>query len=60
MLDILAFGAHPDDIELGCGGTIIKELKAGRSVAVVDLTRERTWNKRFCKFEIRKAQVPHK
>ena len=38
-IDILAFGAHPDDVELGCGGTIIKELKAGRSVAVVDLTR---------------------
>ena len=38
-IDILAFGAHPDDVELGCGGTILKELKAGRSVAVVDLTR---------------------
>ena len=25
-LDILAFGAHPDDVELGCGGTIAKEL----------------------------------
>ena len=25
-LDILAFGAHPDDVELGCGGTIAKEV----------------------------------
>ena len=25
-LDILAFGAHPDDVELGCGGTIAKEI----------------------------------
>ena len=28
-LDILAFGAHPDDIELGCGGTILKHINAG-------------------------------
>ena len=39
ILDILAFGAHPDDVELGCGGTIIKELNAGRSVGIIDLTR---------------------
>ena len=25
-LDILAFGAHPDDVELGCSGTILKEI----------------------------------
>ena len=38
-LDILAFGAHPDDVELGCGGTIIKEIKAGKKVGIIDLTR---------------------
>jgi len=38
-LDILAFGAHPDDIELGCGGTIIKEINTGKSVGIIDLTR---------------------
>ena len=38
-LDILAFGAHPDDVELGCGGTIAKEVALGRKVGVVDLTR---------------------
>ena len=38
-LDILAFGAHPDDIELGCGGTIIKEINSGKSVGIIDLTR---------------------
>jgi bacillithiol biosynthesis deacetylase BshB1 len=37
-LDILAFGAHPDDIELACAGTLIKEVKAGKKVGVVDLT----------------------
>jgi bacillithiol biosynthesis deacetylase BshB1 len=38
-LDILVFGAHPDDVELGCGGTVIKEVKAGKSVGIIDLTR---------------------
>ena len=38
-LDILAFGAHPDDIELGCGGTILKHINAGYSVGIVDLTK---------------------
>ena len=37
-LDILAFGAHPDDVELGCGGTIIKEVENGKKVGIIDLT----------------------
>ena len=38
-LDILVFGAHPDDVELGCGATIAKEVSLGKKVGVVDLTR---------------------
>jgi bacillithiol biosynthesis deacetylase BshB1 len=38
-LDILAFGAHPDDIELGCGATIAKEVSLGKKVGIIDLTR---------------------
>ena len=38
-LDILAFGAHPDDVELGCGGTIAKEVALGKKIGIVDLTR---------------------
>ena len=38
-LDILAFGAHPDDVELGCAGTILKEISLGKKVGIVDLTR---------------------
>ena len=38
-LDILVFGAHPDDVELGCGGTIIKEVRSGKKVGIIDLTR---------------------
>jgi len=39
ILDILAFAAHPDDIELGCSGTIIKQIKAGSKVGIIDLTQ---------------------
>lgn len=38
-LDILAFGAHPDDVELGCGATIAKEIANGKKVGIIDLTR---------------------
>ena len=38
-LDIVAFGAHPDDVELGCGATLAKEVNAGKKVGIVDLTR---------------------
>ena len=37
-VDILAIAAHPDDVELLCGGTLIKAARAGRGTAVVDLT----------------------
>jgi bacillithiol biosynthesis deacetylase BshB1 len=38
-LDILAFGAHPDDVELSCSGTIAKEIAHGKKVGIIDLTR---------------------
>lgn len=38
-LDILAFGSHPDDVELGCGATLAKEIANGKKVGIVDLTR---------------------
>lgn len=38
-LDILAFGAHPDDVELGCAGTLAKEISLGKKVGIIDLTR---------------------
>ncbi len=38
-LDILAIGAHPDDVELGCGATIAKEISIGKEVGILDLTR---------------------
>lgn len=38
-LDILAFGVHPDDVELGCSGTLLASVAQGKKVGIVDLTR---------------------
>jgi bacillithiol biosynthesis deacetylase BshB1 len=38
-LDILAIGVHPDDVELGCSGTILMEIKNGKKAGIVDLTQ---------------------
>ncbi len=38
-LDILVFGAHPDDAELSCGAVIAKEVSLGKKVGIIDLTR---------------------
>jgi len=38
-LDVLAIGAHPDDVELGCSGILIKEIKRGKKVGIIDLTQ---------------------
>jgi len=38
-VDVLAFGPHPDDVELGCGGTLASLAGRGRGVGIVDLTR---------------------
>ena len=38
-LDILAIGVHPDDVELGCSGTLINEIKSGKQAGIIDLTQ---------------------
>lgn len=38
-LEVIFFGAHPDDAELSCGGTIIKMVESGKKVGIIDLTR---------------------
>lgn len=38
-LDILAFGVHPDDVELGCAGTLLGAIASGKKVGIIDLTR---------------------
>jgi bacillithiol biosynthesis deacetylase BshB1 len=38
-LDILAIGVHPDDVELGCSGTLINEIRSGKKAGILDLTQ---------------------
>src|SRR3990172_9513268 len=38
-LDLLAIAAHPDDVELTCGGTVIKMAQRGHKVGILDLTQ---------------------
>ena len=38
-IDILAFGAHPDDVELGCAGTLLLQISLGYTVGIIDLTK---------------------
>lgn len=37
-LDVLAFGAHPDDVEIGCGGTLYKLAQMGYASGIIDIT----------------------
>jgi N-acetylglucosamine malate deacetylase 1 len=38
-INVLAFGVHPDDVELGCAGVLINEQKNGKSTGIIDLTQ---------------------
>jgi len=38
-IDILAFGAHPDDVEISCGSTLLRYANEGKQIAIVDLTQ---------------------
>ena len=38
-IDVLAFGVHPDDVELGCAGTLLIEKKNGKKTGIIDLTK---------------------
>lgn len=54
-LDILAFSSHPDDIELSCSGTLMKHIKEGRKVGIIDLTQGELGSRGSC--EIRYAEA---
>ncbi len=54
-VDILAFGAHPDDVELSCGGTLHKAILEEKTVGIIDLTRGELGTRGTA--EIRKAEA---
>ncbi|MDA9325153.1 bacillithiol biosynthesis deacetylase BshB1 [Flavobacteriales bacterium] len=59
-LDILVFAAHPDDAELGCGGTIIKHTSNGFSVGVIDLTKGELGTRGSDKIRLEEAEAASK
>lgn len=54
-LDILAFAAHPDDVELACGGTLYKHALMGKKTGVVDLTKGQLGTRGTAKLRIQEA-----
>lgn len=56
-LDILAVGVHPDDVELGCGGTLLKHIAAGYSVGICDLTMGQLGTKGSPELRLQEAEA---
>ena len=54
-LDILAFGAHPDDIEMGCGGTLAKHISLGKKIGMIDLTHGELGTRGNAEIRLREA-----
>jgi len=58
-LDILCFGAHPDDVEISCAGTILKAIEAGKKVGIVDLTRGELGSRGSAEIRTQEAGAAH-
>ena len=59
-LDILAIGVHPDDVELGCGGTLLKHIKMGKKVGILDLTRGELGTRGSGTLRVKEAEAARK
>lgn len=59
-VDILAIGAHPDDVELGCAGTLLRHREQGACIAVVDLTSGQLGSRGNPELRLREADVSSK
>jgi hypothetical protein len=61
-LDALFFAAHPDDVELSCGGTAAKLVKSGKKIGITDLTQGELalWQQCFAQKKPPKAKVSQK
>ena len=59
-LDILVFGSHPDDAELGAGATIAKEISNGKKVGIVDLTKGELGTRGSAEIRAREAEESSK
>ena len=56
-LDILAFGAHPDDVELGCGVTLLAAVAQGKKVGIIDLTKGELGTRGNASIRLKEAQL---
>ena len=59
-VDILAFGAHPDDVELGCAGTILLQISLGYKVGVIDLTQGELGTRGTPEIRMQEAEIASK
>lgn len=59
-LDILAIGAHPDDVELGCGGTLLTHIAQGLQVGILDLTKGELGTRGNAKIRLQESAVASK
>jgi bacillithiol biosynthesis deacetylase BshB1 len=55
-LDILAFAAHPDDVELSCAGTLLKHIAEGRSAGIIDLTQGELGSRGSAELRLKEAE----
>lgn len=59
-LDILAFGAHPDDVEMSCGGTLMKHISLGAKMGIIDLTRGELGTRGSAELRLKEAEEARK
>lgn len=59
-LDILAIGVHPDDVELGCSGTLLKHIENGKKVGLLDLTRGELGTRGSAALRVKEAEAARK
>ena len=59
-LDILAFGAHPDDVELGASGTVLSHIARGYKVGIVDLTKGELGTRGSAETRLQEAEASSK
>src|SRR5512140_1990966 len=60
QVDVLAFGAHPDDLELACGGTLLRMKALGYKVGMVDMTRGERGTRGTAEIRAREAECAMK
>jgi len=59
-LDILAISVHPDDVELGCSGTLMKQIDAGYKVGILDLTKGELGTRGTAKLRMKEVEASSK